>query len=102
MDDRDGSEEGLTDGIQSIFWKFPKRIQHLIAGDISKGGDETTPLLKAAPDRQLSVTSEKTKEKLTLVTFAIIYITAAASYSVIAPFYPTEVKAQRSEEATAY
>jgi hypothetical protein len=36
------------------------------------------------------------------VTFAIIYITAAASYSVIAPFYPTEVSARRSEEAAAY
>jgi energy-converting hydrogenase Eha subunit H len=36
------------------------------------------------------------------VTFAIIYITAAVSYSVIAPFYPTEVSAWRSEEAAAY
>ena len=52
---------------------------------------ETTPLLKQAPDRQFSVTSEKTKKKLTLATFAIIYLTMSASYSVIAPFYPTEV-----------
>jgi hypothetical protein len=57
-------------------------------GDISA---ETTPLLKAAPDRQLSVASEKTRKTLILVTFAIIYITVSASYSVIAPFYPTEV-----------
>ena len=34
---------------------------------------ETTPLLKQAPDRQFSVTSEKTKKKLTLATFAMIY-----------------------------
>ncbi|CAB3998832.1 MFS-type transporter SLC18B1 [Paramuricea clavata] len=61
-------------------------------GDISGGEAETTPLLKAAPDRQLSVASEKTRKTLILMTFAIIYITAAASYSVIAPFYPTEAK----------
>jgi hypothetical protein len=56
MDDRDVSEQGLIDGIESTFRKFPKRIQHPIAGDISNGEAETTPLLKAAPDRQLSAT----------------------------------------------
>jgi hypothetical protein len=30
MDNRDESEQELIDGIQSTFWKFPRRIQHLI------------------------------------------------------------------------
>ena len=54
-DDRDESGEGLIDWIQSTFRKFHKRIQHPIAGDISNGEAETTPLLKAAPGMQLSV-----------------------------------------------
>ena len=52
---------------------------------------ESTPLLNEAPQRQFSVASEKTRSKMILVTFALIYITMSASYSVIAPFYPTEV-----------
>ena len=52
---------------------------------------ECTPLLKRGPHRQFSVASEKTRSEMILVTFAIIYVTMAASYSVYAPFYPTEV-----------
>ena len=52
---------------------------------------ECTPLLEKVPHGQFSVASEKTRSKLILVTFAIIYVTVAASYSVCAPFYPTEV-----------
>jgi hypothetical protein len=52
---------------------------------------ESTPLLNKSPERQHSVTSEKTRKKFIMITFAIIYITMSASYSVIAPFFPTEV-----------
>lgn len=52
---------------------------------------ETSPLLNEHPERQLSSNSEKRRKKFILVTFAIIYVTVSASYSVIAPFYPTEV-----------
>ena len=62
-----------------------------VKGRVESEDAEGTPLLKEAPRRQFSVTSEKTRTKLILVTFAIIYVTMAASYSVIAPFYPTEV-----------
>ncbi|XP_028406119.1 MFS-type transporter SLC18B1-like isoform X2 [Dendronephthya gigantea] len=53
--------------------------------------EEVEPLLNKTPaTRQLSKNTIKTRKKLTVLTFAIIYITIAASYSVIAPFYPTE------------
>ena len=56
-----------------------------------EAASESTPLLNSSPDRQLSVTSEKTRKRLIFITFAIIYVTMSASYSVIAPFFPTEV-----------
>ena len=62
-----------------------------IKGRVESEDAEGTPLLKGGPHRQFSVTSEKTRSKMILVTFAIIYVTMSASYSVIAPFYPTEV-----------
>ena len=64
-----------------------------IKGRVEPEDAEGTPLLEEAPvpHRPFSVTSEKTRSKMILVTFAIIYVTMAASYSVIAPFYPNEV-----------
>ena len=35
---------------------------------------------------------EKLRKRLTFAAFAVTYFTMTASYSVIAPFYPTEVK----------
>ena len=62
-----------------------------IKGRVEPEDAEGTPLLEEVRHRPFSVTSEKTRSKMILVTFAIIYVTMAASYSVIAPFYPTEV-----------
>ena len=56
-----------------------------------EAASESTPLLNASPERQFSVTSENTRKRLIFITFAIIYVTMSASYSVIAPFFPTEV-----------
>ena len=56
-----------------------------------EAASESSPLLSGSPERQLSVTSEKTRKRLIFITFAIIYITMSASYSLIAPFFPTEV-----------
>ncbi|XP_046858315.1 MFS-type transporter SLC18B1-like [Xenia sp. Carnegie-2017] len=58
---------------------------------------ETSPLLNEHPERQLSSNSEKRRKKFILVTFAIIYVTVSASYSVIAPFYPTEAKTKGAD-----
>ena len=70
---------------------LPKTEDNDYIDEESDDAEGTTPLLEEAPRKQFSLTSEKTRTKLILVTFAITYVTMGASYSVIAPFYPTEV-----------